>query len=234
VSSSRTFLFAAILAALTVGSLQAADDDLIPPQLPKDQRANLLRFLEKHDKPDRYVPADAKLVDAQPNMVDMNVTATPEKPIKQYMVQITSHRPVPGEEEVKRVDVYYYRPNPEKGKPGITVRHTVDVTTGEQVGKTEVLLKHHTPLSREELAEAVGMAKEKSPALQDMYKDRDKSTVHWEYLQLMVNRKHDTHEPGDRVVRLVFTAPGINDQPAPAPVAVVVNLTKSAVTTEMR
>ena len=104
-------------------------------------------------------------------------TFAKDKPIKQYTVQIIPHRPVPDQEEVQRVDVYYYRPNPERGKPGITVRHTVDVTTGKQVGATEVLLNHHTPLSREELDEAVALAKDKTPAVQDLYKGRDRSAV---------------------------------------------------------
>ena len=55
---------AAALALLTgaIGGLRAADKDLIPQQLPQDQQANLLRFLEKHQKPERYVPPDAKVI----------------------------------------------------------------------------------------------------------------------------------------------------------------------------
>jgi hypothetical protein len=227
------------LAAMVQGvawsvAARASDKDVLPPQLPKDQRENLLRFLQKHDKPDRYVPADAKVVDAQPSQVETEVKGTPDKPIKQYMVQITSHRPVPGQEEVKKVDVYYYRPNPEKGKPGITVKHTVDLTTGNQVGPTEVLVKRHTPISREELAEAVDLAREKSAAVQALYKDRAKTAVRWEYLQLKVNRKQETQEPGDRVIRFVFTAPARQDETPPDPVRVIVNLTKGSVTADSR
>src|SRR6516165_5179920 len=144
-------LVTAAAVLLRVSFLSASDKDVIPPELSKGQRDNLRRFLEQHDKPDRYVPADAKVMDAQPASIDTNIKSTPEEPIKQYMVQITSHRPVPGQEKIERVDVYYYRPNPEKGKPGITVRHTVDLTTGKQVGATEVLLNHHTPIARDEL-----------------------------------------------------------------------------------
>src|SRR5258706_7202398 len=122
------------------------------------------------------------------------------------MVQITSHRPVPGEDEVSRVDVYYYRPHPEKGKPGVTVKHTVDLATGKQVGATEVLVKTHTPISREERTEAVALAKEKSPAVKALYQRLDEKAVQWEYLQLMVTRKSEQQEPGDRVVRLALTA----------------------------
>ena len=222
-----------ILIAASVRS--AADNDLIPAQFTKEQRDNLQRFLQKHEKPDRYVPADAKIVGSQPAKIDANAEPGAGKAIKQYMVQIAAHRPVPGQEEVKRADVIYYRPNPEKGKPGITVKHTVDLTTGDQIGPTEVLLNSHTPISHEELAEAVALAREKSPAVGDLYKDRDKSAVRWEYLQLMIQRKHTQHEPGDRVVRLVFNAaPAAKDQEAPAPVRVIVNLTKGVVTPDER
>jgi hypothetical protein len=235
--SCKTRLTTAVGAAVFLaflGAIQAADDDLIPRQFPKEQRDHLQRFLKEHSQPERFVPKDAKLVDPLPNAADAKIVATPEKPIKQYLVQITPHRPVPDQEEVKRADVYYYRPNPETGKPGITVKRTVDLTTGQQIGETEVLVKHHTPISREELAEAVALAREKSPAVQALYKDRDAKTVRWEYLQLMVNRKSAQSEPGDRVVRFVFTASPANDKDEPAPVAVFVNLTKRMVTSGER
>jgi hypothetical protein len=227
--------FAAVVLLTTFAHGQPAadkDKEVLPPQLTKEQRENLQRFLEKHERPDRFLPPDAKVVSAQPSSVEVKDESKPGQPVKQYMVQITPHRPVPGQEEVKNVDVYYYRPNPEKGKPGITVRHTVDVTTGKQVGQTEVLLNHHTPISRDELAEAVALAREKSPAVGELYKDRDKDAVRWEYLQLMVNRKHEPHEPGDRVVRFVFTAAALGDQAPPVPVRVIVNLTKGVAVPE--
>jgi len=222
------------LVAILSNSVRAADKDGIPPQLPKEQRENLQRFLQEHEKPDRFIPAEAKGIDSLPPDLGKNVQSTPDKPIKQYMVQIATHRPVPDQEEIKRVDVYYYRPNPEKGKPGVTVKHTVDLTTGKQVGQTEVLVKHHTPISREELAEAVELAREKIPAVADLYKDRDKDKVRWEYLQMMISRKHATHDLGDRVVRFVFTASALKDQEAPAPIPVIVNLTKGVVVREER
>jgi hypothetical protein len=228
----------AVAVVVLVASLSAgqgsADKDLLPPRLPQEQRENLQRFLKEHEKPDRFVPADAKVVDTQPPGIDPGIKGTPEKPIKQYMVQITSHRPVPDQAEVKRVDVYYYRPNPERGKPGVTVKHTVDLATGKQVGPTEVLFNRHTPFSREELAEALALAREKSTAVGDLYKDRAENMVRWEYLQIMIGRKHEPHEPGDRVVRFVFTAVALKDQAPPAPVAVVVNLTKGVVVKDER
>jgi hypothetical protein len=219
-------MFAA--AGLIGNGLRAEDKDLIPSQLSKDQKAKVQSFLEKNAKPDRFMPADAKLVDTQPGSIPMPKEEKPMKKITQYLVQIVSHRPVPGQEEVKRVDVYYFRPNPESGKPGITIKHTLDVTTGKQVGQTEVYLKRHTPLAREEISDAVALAREKSAAVGALYKERDK--VRYEFLQFMVGRKHEPHEPGDRVVRLTFTAAATKDRAAPTPIRVVVNLTRGTVT----
>jgi hypothetical protein len=224
----RVLLALIIAAAFTTAGLRAEDNELIPSQFSKDQKAKIQSFLEKNAKPDRFLPIDAKLVDTKPESLPKPKDDKPMKKVKQYLVQIVSHRPVPGEEEVKRVDVYYYRPNPEPGQPGITVKHTLDVATGKQVGQTEVYLKRHTPLAREEVLDAVAIAREKSEAVQALYKDHDK--VRYEFLQLMVGRKHEPHEPGDRVVSLVFTAAPAKDQPAPKPIRVVVNLTRSAVT----
>jgi hypothetical protein len=220
---------AVILLSTCTRALHAVDKDLIPPQLPKEQRENLLRFLVQHEKPDRFIPADAKLVGSPPAGIETPTASAPGKTIKQYMVQVIPHRPVPDQEEVKQVDVYYYRPNPEQGKPGIAVRHTVNLITGNQVGPTEVLFNSHTPISREELAVAVELAREKSSAIQELYKERDKKMVQWEYLQPLITRKHEAHEPGDRVVRLVFTAVAAKDEAPPAPVRVIVNLTKGLV-----
>jgi hypothetical protein len=229
---TKRFLAAAVLALALTRGLPASDKDVIPPQLPKDQQENLLRFLQQHDKPDRYIPDGAKIVDTPPPNAGGNPETPPARPVKQYTVSVVAHRPVPDQAEVKRADVYYYRPNPEKGKPGITVRYTVDLTNGQAVGQPEVLFNHHTPVSREELEEAVALAREKSPAVQELYKGREANAVRWEYLQLFVSRKHEAHEPGDRVVRFVFTAPAAEGQAPPAPARVVVNLTKGVVADE--
>src|SRR5436309_784888 len=99
--------------ALPAG-LKAADDDIVPPNLPADQNANLLRFLKAHEK----------------------------------------------------------------------------------------------------------LAREKVPAVAALYQGRDPSAVRWEYLQLMISKKSERFEPGDRVVRLAFNAADA------APVPVIVDLTK--------
>src|SRR5271170_3749336 len=112
-------LAAAGLLFAILPALQAADKRMLPASLSKEQQAKLLQFLTEHDTPKRYVPRDATIVDTAPPAADSEITASKEKPIKQYTVQITPHRPVPGEERVNKADVWYYRPNPEKGKPGI-------------------------------------------------------------------------------------------------------------------
>src|SRR5437763_27971 len=99
-----------LLGAASSRGQNAAEKNGLPPRLPKEQRENLQRFLKDHEKPDRFIPADARVVDTPPVNVDPTIKGTPIQPIKQYMVQITSHRPVPDQEEVQRVDVYYYRP----------------------------------------------------------------------------------------------------------------------------
>jgi hypothetical protein len=222
---------AASLLFMVLPVLLAADRRMLPASLPKDQQDNLFKFLEQHETPTRYVPKGAKLVDAPPPAGDIEIAATKDKPIKQYTVRITPHRPVPGDEKVTRADVYYYRPNPVKGKQGIAIKYTVDLTTGKQVGETEVMTKAHTPVSREELADAVKLAKEKSEAVKKLYEGRVAGAVRWEYLQMKINRKTDRFEPGDRVVSFVFRAAPAPDEieKPPAPVRVIVNLTSERV-----
>jgi hypothetical protein len=228
----RAWTGAAFFAASTV--LFAADEPIVPTSLAKEQRENLVKFMKAHETPDRYIPAGAKFGDDPPTKAEEEIKATKEKPIKQYTVQVTPHRPVPGQEQVTKADVYYFRPNPEKGKHGITVKHTVDLATGEQIGETEVLTKAHTPISREELAESVAAAREDSPAVKALYEGREEKAVKWEYLQMKINRKSDQSEPGDRVIRLVFTATPGENEAAPAPVRVIVNLTKVTVIPDNR
>ncbi len=225
----KLFAFTILAVSFLMLPAFAGDIDMIPPQFSKEQRDNLARFLEKHQKADRYVPKDAKIVDAPPTGIPGNVEPKAGATIKQYTVQIVSHRPVPGQEEVKRADVFYYRPNPEKGKQGITIKHTVDITTGDQVGPTEVLVKHHSPMSREELDEAVALAKDKSADVKALYKDRETTAVRWEYLQLKINKKHGEHEPGDRVVRLMYQVSPVEGQDTPRPLKMTVNVTKGLV-----
>ena len=212
---------------LCVPVLQAQDERTLPASLSADQKANVLKFLQDHKTPERYVPKNAKFADTA-------ITATKDKPIRQYTVQITPHRPVPDAPQVGKADVYFYRPNPEKGKQGITIKHTIDLATGQQVGETEVLTKAHTAISREELAEAVAAAKEKSADVKKLYAGREDGAVRWEYLQMKINRKSEASEPGDRVVRFVFTASPVEGQEAPTPVSVLVNLTKDTVVADGR
>jgi hypothetical protein len=225
---------AVVLFFTVLSALQAADRRMLPASLPKDQQDNLLRFLNEHEKPARYVPKGAKIMDSPPPAADTEITATKDKPIKQYTVGITPHRPVPGEEKVTRADVYFYRPNPARGKQGITIKYTVDLTTGKPTGQTEVLTKAHSPVSREELAEAVALVKERSEAVKKLYEGRPAGAVRWEFLQMKINRKTAQFEPGDRVVRFVFRATPQDEERPPAPVSVLVNLTTDRVFADNR
>lgn len=222
-----------ILHAGTARAQLGTEPAPLPPELTKEQREHLRRFLQKHEKPDRFIPPNARVIGPQGAAGEIKERAAPTEPVKQYTVQITPHRPVPGQDQVQRVDVYYYRPHPERGKLGITVKHTVDVTTGQQVGPTEVLLNYHSPLSREELAEAVVMAREKSADVQALYKNPANRAVRWEPLQLMIQRPNGQFETGDRAVRLVFRAFVAEGEP-PQPVRVLVNLTKGVVVKDDR
>lgn len=220
-----------LIAACAVS--RAADERELPASLTENQKANLLKFLKDNERPDRYVPKGAKFPDAAPPAADLELTGTKDKPLRQFTVQITPHRPVPGEEKVGKADVYFYRPNPEKGKPGITVKHTIDLATGRPIGDPEVLTKAHTPVAREEVAEALAQAREKVPAVKSLY-EAHPDGVKWEYLQMKINRKSEQFEPGDRVVRFVFTATPADGKPAPEPVRVLVNITKDTVTRDDR
>jgi hypothetical protein len=215
-------LTALALAVVLPSGLATADDDVVPSNLPAEQKANLLRFLKAHEKPDKYIPPGARIVRPASSPAEdvPDVPVPPNTAIRQYTVQITPQRPVPDRPPPNRVDVYYYRPNPAGGKPGITVKHTVDLTTGQQVGDTEVLLNHHSPIAREELADAIKLAREKVSAVGELYQGRDPTAIRWEYLQLMISKKSERFEPGDRVVRLVFNAADAT------PVPVIVDLTK--------
>jgi hypothetical protein len=219
---------AALLLA-AVPALRAADERVVPASLSAPQRENLLKFLKEHETPDRYVPKGARFGDAPPPAADTAITATKEKPIKQYTVQVTPHRPVPDQPEVNRADVYFYRPNPEKGKPGIAVKYTVDLSTGATVGEPEVLTKAHTPVSREELAEAVAALKERADVVKNLYAGREDGAVRYEYLQMKINRKSEQFEPGDRVVRFVFQAAPAEGEATPTPVRVIYNLTRDTI-----
>jgi len=218
-----------LMVCTIIGIANAADEPVVPQSLELAQQANLLKFLKNHEAPQRYVPSGARFVDAPPPKADEEIQATRAKPIRQYTVQITPHRLVPGSDSIGKADVTFYRPNPDKGKPGITVKHTVDLATGAQIGETEVLTAAHTPISRDELAESVASAKTDSPKLRALYAGRDAKTVTWEYLQMKINRKSPNLDPGDRVLRLVFTATTSEGDPSPTPVRVIVNLTKGLV-----
>ena len=102
-----------VLLFATIAPAVGDDRAMIPQQLPKEQQDNLARFLDSHQKADRYIPEGAKIVGTLPGGGELPPAPPAAKPVKQYTVQIISHRPVPDQPEPSRVDVYYYRPNPE-------------------------------------------------------------------------------------------------------------------------
>ena len=210
------------------------DEPRLPAGLAPDQQDNLKAFLKATGTPTRYVPDNARVGDVAPPAADAAVVAAPGKPVTQYTVQITPHRVTAEQEQVTRADVYYYRPNPVKGRQGITVKYTVDLATGKPVGEPEVLTKAHTPVSREELAGAVAAARDKVPDVAALYAGREAGEVRWEYLQMKVQRPTNGMNPGDRVVRLVFTAGPPAGGPPANPVRVLVNLTADTATRDDR
>jgi hypothetical protein len=130
------FLAAALLLGTFALVVRADDDELIPKQFAKAQREKIKSFLQEHQKDTHYIPPNAKIVGTPPGGGSEKLPEPKSgEVVKQYLTQLTPHRPVPGQEEVKLVDVYYYRPNPERGKPGVTVKRTLDVTTGKEVGQ---------------------------------------------------------------------------------------------------
>src|SRR5207237_4470449 len=90
-----TLATAAAVVLTTPGRvIRSSDKELVPSQLPKEEQTNLQRFLQEHEKPAHYFPPDAKLVASQPASVDTSVDRPAGQAVKQYMVQITAHRPV--------------------------------------------------------------------------------------------------------------------------------------------
>src|SRR5262245_60488914 len=88
--TGRALLAVALLAALVYG-LRAGDEELIPKQYSKEQRARIQRFLKEHEKPTNYIPPNAKIVGAAPDGGAVPEDK-PAKSVKQYLTQLTPHR----------------------------------------------------------------------------------------------------------------------------------------------
>ena len=161
---TRTVLALAVGAAGLAGR---ADDRLIPADLSDAQKANLKKGLAAVEKPKRFVPERARIVGNTPDGLDLD--PAPGAEVKEYLASVVPHAAADRKKGPEKADLYWYRPNPKKGLPGITVRRTVDLTTGELAGGPEVLFNHATPLAPEERDEAVAMARKKVPAVAELY-----------------------------------------------------------------
>jgi hypothetical protein len=217
--------------ALKPVATQAAEPHpLIPSHLPKQYQVNLQKFLDRQAKPTTiFIPLTSEIMRLNSTDAPLKLDLQVSRPFKQYVTQITMHRPVPGKPPPDRADVYYYRIPPDAGKPGITLRYTVDLSRGVEVTPPVLLPNYPTPLAREEIDEAVRLAREKSDPVRALFqRAEDQKSVSWEYLTPYIGRKSNGHEPGDRVVSLRFrSAP--KGQARPESVLVWVNLTRRAV-----
>lgn len=200
-----------LLVLLSAGVAHAQAERLIPESIPAAKRKTLETYLEKLDKPKQWVPERAKWVDRTETGVQVDPNPAPPPaatPLKEYLTEVRPHKAA-GKDGPEKADVYWYRPNPVKGKPGITVKRTVDLTTGQPVGDPEVLVNHAPPLAREERVDALRLAREKSPAVQALMEGVAPGDVAVTALFDQVTAKGvPDGEPGDRVVMLQFRRKG--------------------------
>jgi hypothetical protein len=201
----------------------------VPAGLSKEQETKLNTFLAAHAKPATLIPPGAKVVNLNGDEVkddkrrELGLTANVERAIKQHLVEIRLRRPAGGQAPASIADVYYFRPNPQKGKKGVTVRLAVDLSTGQQAGQPEVILDYPLAFSREELAEAVTLAREKSKEVKEFYQGHGEKAVTWDHKLPWILPKEGAHTTGERVVFLRFAS-------GAAELRVTVNLTKESVT----
>lgn len=198
--------------------------DQIPDSLTPKKKQALEKFLAGLEKPRRFIPEKAKVVSlpaAAPVAIDLSPPVAGEK-VNEYLAEILPQRAADRDKGPDRVDVYWFRPNPKKGAPGVTVKRVVDLNTGKQVGDTEVLLNYAAPLTREEEAQAIRLAREKSAKVKRLYKGVKEDAVQVGALFQQISAKGVPEgAPGDRVVTLEFRRKKSDDI-----VRVTVNLTQ--------
>jgi hypothetical protein len=199
------------------------DERLLPSSLTDAQRATLANYLASAKRPERFLPESARVVGASGVPLDPN--PVPGAEIKEYLTAVVPYRPAAKDKPPDKVEVYWYRPNPKKGSPGVTVRRVVDLATGEPTGEPEVLFNYPTPLSREELAEAIRLAREKSEKVAGICRDAEPGDVEATPLATTIKvAGAPDGAPGDRVVNLQLLRKSTLGR-----VAVIVNLTSGAV-----
>lgn len=218
-------------AALVLGAVFAGDGDtprriderLLPSSLSDAQKASLAKYLASVKAPDRFIPESARVVGD--GSVSLEPNPVPGAEIKEYLTSIVPYRPRSADKPPEKVEVYWYRPNPKKGAPGVTVRRVVDLATGEPAGEPEVLFNYPTPLAREELTEAVKLAREKNDKVAELCRDAEQGDVEVSPLVTLIKVAGvPDGTPGDRVVNLQFLK-----KSTMARASVVVNLTKGTV-----
>src|SRR5262249_18602820 len=145
--------------------------------------------------------------------------------VKEYLSAVIPHEAADRRKGPDKADLYWFRPNPRKGSPGVTVKRVVDLGTGMQVGDPVVLINYLTPLAPEELSDALRIAREKSAAARALYAGREAQDVE---VASLVHRITATGQPdgtpGDRVVNLQLRAKRTGQR-----ASVMVNLTKETV-----
>lgn len=217
-------LLAITFALLTAAVAAAADDPPLPASLPEPGRQAVKRFLDGLPKPTRLIPPKAKVTAYGPRAA-VEVDAEPAGEVKEYLASVVPHRAADAKAGPARADVYHYRPNPKRGTPGVTVKRTVDLATGEAVGEPEVLLGYPAPLTREERQQAVQLARDE-PTVKAVYAAAaDAKDVEVAVLFETVSAEGvPGANVGDRVATLQFRARGTR------PIAAaVVNLTQGTV-----
>jgi hypothetical protein len=199
------------------------DERLLPSSLTETQKATLANYIASVKQPDRFIPESARVVGDSSVALDPN--PVPGAAIKEYLTSIVPYRSATKDKPPERVEIYWYRPNPKKGAPGVTIRRVIDLASGQPVGEAEVLFNYPTPLSREELNEAVKIAREKNEKIGDLCRDSEEGDVVVTSLvsPIKVAGAPDG-TPGDRVVNLQFLK-----KSSMARGNVIVNLTKGAV-----
>ncbi len=223
VTKTATILVLAAVVFLGVDPMSRADDRLIPANLTESQKANIKKFLASVEKPKQFLPEKAKLVGSAPS--DLGVGAEPGAEIRQYLAAVIPYTAKDRKRGPEKAEILWYRPNPKKGQPGVTVRRVLDLTTGAAVGDPEVLFNHATPLTVEELNEAIKLARDKYPAAADLYATTEAKDVEVAPLvQVITATGQADGAVGDRVVSLQLRKKGTNKR-----LAVMVNLTRQTV-----
>jgi hypothetical protein len=139
--------------------------------------------------------------------------------VKEYLAEILPHR------TGDKADVFWFRPNPKKGLPGITVKRVVDLATGKQVGEPAAIAGYPAPLTQEEREQAVKLARELSEKVKAVYAGVEDKDVEATALFEQVTAANATEgKPGDRVAILQVRRKG-----SPEVASVAVNLTQETV-----